>query len=216
MKKMLLLPVLAAILTLGAFAQSARYTQAMQSSLAKMDSTWNPDGLMQLANTFERIGNAEKTEWLPFYYAGYCLVMNAYMQKDPSKIDPLCDKADENLGKAAALKPGNSEITTVQAMVLTARMQADMSRGMTLGPKSAGMLQAAMAQQPAGNPRTMMNLAQSLFYTPEAFGGSKAKAIEMMEKALASYDTFTPESPLHPSWGKAFVAKTLGDWKSSK
>lgn len=216
MKKVFILTFFAAVFSLTSNAQSARYEQAMQVNLAKMDSTWSPDGLMQLSNTFERIGNAEKTEWLPFYYAGYCLVMNAYMQRDPSKIDPLCDKADENLSKAASLKPGNSEITTVQAMVLTARMQADMSRGMTLGPKSAGMLQAAMAQQPAGNPRTMMNLAQSLFYTPEAFGGSKAKAIEMMEKALASYNTFKPESPLHPSWGKAYVEKTLADWKASK
>lgn len=214
--KRTILPVIAAIFSITSFGQSTRYSEAMKANIAKMDSAWNPEGLMQLSNTFERIGNAEKTEWLPFYYAGYCLVMNAYMQKDPSKIDPLCDKADENLSKAASLKPDYSEITTVQAMVLTARMQADMSRGMTLGPKSSGMLQAAMAQQPIGNPRTMMNMAQSLYYTPEAFGGSKAKAIEMMEKALAGYDTFKPESPLHPAWGKSYVEKTLGEWKASK
>jgi hypothetical protein len=101
-------------------------------------------------------------------------------------------------------------------MVLTARMQADMSRGMTLGPKSAGLFQQALAQQPTDNPRAMMNIAQSLFYTPEGFGGSKKKAIEMMEKALASYDTFKPESPLHPSWGRAYVERTLGEWKAAK
>jgi hypothetical protein len=188
----------------------------MKSTIAKMDSSFTQEGLIQSANTFERIGNAEKTEWLPFYYVGYCLVMDAYMEKDPSKIDELCDRAEENLSKAATLKPNNSEITTVQAMVLTSRMQVDPSRGMTLGPKSSGMLQAAMAQQPSGNPRTMMNMAQSLFYTPEAFGGSKTKAIEMMERSLASYGTFKPESPLHPTWGKAYVERTLGQWKSSK
>lgn len=214
--KKIILPLIAVVFSISSFAQSARYNDAMKTSIAKMDSSWTPDALLQLANTFERIGNAEKTEWLPFYYAGYCLVMNAYMQKDVSKIDPLCDKADENLSKAAALQSNNSEITTVQGMVLTARMQADMSRGMTLGPKSSGMFQAAMAQQPAGNPRAMMNIAQSLFYTPEAFGGSKAKGIEIMEKALASYSSFKPESALHPNWGKAYVEKTLGEWKASK
>jgi hypothetical protein len=214
--KKIILPLIAVVFSIFSFGQSARYNDVMKTSIAKMDSTWTTDGLMQLANTFERIGNAEKTEWLPFYYAGYCLVMNAYMQKDVSKIDPLCDKADENLSKAAALQSNNSEITTVQGMVLTARMQADMSRGMTLGPKSSGMFQAALSQQPTGNPRAMMNMAQSLFYTPEAFGGSKSKAIEMMEKSLASYDTFKPESMLHPNWGKAYVEKILGEWKASK
>jgi hypothetical protein len=214
--KKIILPLIAVVFSIFSFGQSARYNDVMKTSIAKMDSTWTSDGLMQLANTFERIGNAEKTEWLPFYYAGYCLVMNAYMQKDVSKIDPLCDKADENLSKAAALQSNNSEITTVQGMVLTARMQADMSRGMTLGPKSSGLFQAALSQQPAGNPRAMMNMAQSLFFTPEAFGGSKAKGIEIMEKALASYSSFKPETALHPNWGKAFVEKTLGEWKASK
>ena len=214
--KKIILPLVAAVLSLSSIAQSARYNEAMKSNIGKMDSSWTKEGLVQTANTFERIGNAEKTEWLPFYYVGYCLVMSAYMEKDLAKVDAMCDRADENLSKAASLQPNNSEITTVQAMVLTARMQVDMSRGMTLGPKSAGMLQAAMAQQPAGNPRTMMNMAQSLYYTPEAFGGSKAKAIEMMENALASYATFKPESPLHPSWGKGYVEQTLGQWKASK
>ncbi len=216
MKKIAITFLATMVFYMGLQAQGTKYYEMMQKNIAKMDSTWSPAGLLELANSFERIGNAEKTEWLPFYYAGYCLVMHAYMEKDVSKIDAICDRADENLSKAASFQPNYSEITTVQAMVLTARMQVDMSRGMTLGPKSAGMLQAAMAQQPTGNPRVMMNMAQSLYYTPEAFGGSKVKATELMERALASYDTFKPESPLHPSWGKAYVAKTLSDWKAAK
>lgn len=188
----------------------------MQKELNQLDSSFTKEALQTAANNFERIGNAEKAEWLPFYYAGYCLVMYGYMEKDLSKIDAICDKADEHLSRAASLQQNNSEITTVQAMALTARMQVDMSRAMTLGPKSSALLQKAMAQQPTGNPRTMMNVAQSLYYTPEAFGGSKAKAMEMMERALAAYDTFKPETPLHPSWGKAYIEQTLAQWKASK
>jgi hypothetical protein len=185
----------------------------MKTQIEKLSAANTQADYLQSANSFERIASAEKTEWLPFYYIGYALVMNAYMEKDPSKIDPLCDRADEALAKADALAPNNSEITTVQAMVATARMMVDNSRAMTLGPKASGMLQKAMAQAPQHNPRAMMNLAQNLYYTPEAFGGSKQKAMELMEKALAAYDSFQPETPLHPNWGKGYVAKTLNEWK---
>ncbi len=216
MKKMLVFSILTTFIWVNSIAQSTRYTEAMQRNISALDSAFTKESLLTAANNFERIGNAEKTEWLPFYYAGYSLAMYCYMEKDVSKIDALCDRADDNLGRAAAMQPDNSEITTVQAMVVTARMQVDMSRGMTLGPKSSGMLQAAMAQKPLGNPRTMMNLAQNLYYTPEAFGGSKAKAIEWMEKSVSAYTTFKPESPLHPNWGKEYVQQTLSQWKSSK
>jgi hypothetical protein len=213
MKKQILTSFVLFFLCIQAFSQTARYLEAMKSQIAKLEVAKTQDDYLQSANSFERIANAEKTEWLSYYYTGYALVMVAYMEKDPSKIDPLCDRADEALSKANALAPNNSEITTVQAMATTARMMVDNSRAMTLGPKASGMLQKAMSQEPVGNPRAMMNLAQNLYYTPEAFGGSKAKAMELMEKALATYESFQPESPLHPSWGKGYVAQTLNQWK---
>jgi len=205
-----------AIISHSLFGQSAKYVEAMGKQIQQLYQANGKEDYQQVANSFERIAMAEKTEWLPWYYAAYAMVMHAYMEQDLSKIDAVCDKADDLLSKAASLQPSHSEITNVQAMVNQARMQVDMSRGMTLGPKAAGQLQAAMAQQPGGNPRVMMNLAQNLYYTPEAFGGSKSKAIELMEKALASFDTFTPESALHPNWGKPYVQRILGQWKAGK
>lgn len=216
MKTALITLLLGMVISNALFGQSAKYTEAMEQQISTLYQARTKEDYMQTANTFERIGNAEKTEWLPFYYAAYALVMHCYMEKDVSRIDAICDRADELLNKAASFQPNHSEITNVQAMVLTARMQVDMSRGMTLGPKASGLLQAALAQQPSGNPRILMNMAQSLYYTPEAFGGSKTKAIEMMEKSLAYYDSFKPESPLHPNWGKPYVERVLGQWKASK
>jgi hypothetical protein len=216
MKATFLALIIGALVSNSLFGQSPKYTEAMGKQIQLLYQATTKDDYLQVANTFERIANAEKTEWLPEYYAAYALVMSAYMEKDLSKVDAICDKADELISKAASLQQGNSEISNIQAMILTARMQVDMARGMTLGPKASGMLQAALAQQPAGNPRVMMNLAQNLYYTPEAFGGSKAKALELMEKALASYDTFKPESPLHPNWGKPYIERVLGQWKAAK
>ena len=199
-----------------AFAQSARYTEAMQKNIAALDSVRTKEGYQQLANTFERIANAERTEWHPYYYAGYALVMQGYAEQDITKLDPILDKADEVLAMAASLQANHSEITNVQAMVLQGRMRVDMSRAMTLGPKASEMLQKALGQQPSGNPRVMMNLAQNMYYTPEPFGGSKTKGLELMQKALAQYDSFQPATPLDPNWGKAYVARVLQQWTAAK
>jgi hypothetical protein len=198
------------------YGQSARYPVEMEKNKTTLFNATNKETYLQVANAFERIGNAEKTEWLPYYYGAYALVMQAYMDQDVSKLDAIMDKADELINKAESLEQNHSEITNIKAMIMVIRMQVDNSRGMTLGPKSSAMLEKAMAQKPLGNPRVMMNLAQNLFYTPEAFGGSKRKGIEMMEKALAAYETFKPESTLHPNWGKAYVEKTLSQWKGDK
>lgn len=216
MKAILTTFISSLVLGITLFAQSAKYTEAMQKQLEALEAVSNKDAYQEIANNFERIGNAEKTEWLPYYYAGYAYVMQNYMEQDLAKVDAICDKADDMLSKAASLAAGNSEITTVQAMVLFAKIRVDNSRGMTMGPKGSALIQAAMAQQPSGNPRTMMNMAQNLYYTPEAFGGSKSKALELMEKALAAYDSFKPETSLHPNWGKEYVKSTLEQWKASK
>lgn len=216
MKKIMLFIGFVSALTVTSIAQSARYQDAMKSNLAKLESTNNKDGYKELANTFERMGNAEKTEWLPFYYAAYATVMQSYAEQDVSLLDGILDKADEMISKAASLKPDHAEISNVQAMIMQGRMRVDMSRGMTLGPKSSELLQKAMQQQPLGSPRVTMNLAQNMYYTPEAFGGSKAKGLELMKKALAQYDTFVPASPLEPNWGKEYVASMVKTWEGSK
>jgi hypothetical protein len=202
--------------SLVAGAQSAKYNEAMQKQLAMLDSGRTGEQWQQLANTFERIAKAEKTEWHPYYYGAYALIMQAFSEKDISKIDPMLDKADSWLAEASLLKPNNSEIANLQAMALQARMRVDGSRGMTMGPKATEILQKAMAQQPANNPRVYMSLAQNLYYTPEAFGGGKQKGLDLMEKALALYNVFKTESPFDPTWGKPYVEGVLKQWKSGK
>ncbi len=45
----------------------------MKKNLALFDSAKTTADYQTLANTFERIGDAEKTQWLPYYYAGLVL-----------------------------------------------------------------------------------------------------------------------------------------------
>lgn len=194
-------------------AQSAKYTEFMKKNISMLDSAKNADDYQNAANSFDRVANAEKTQWQPYYYEGYALLMKAFVSsKDPKMIDANCDKADEMIGMAESLSKDNSEITTLKAMVYQARMQADYSRGQTMGPKSSQLFQLALQQQPANNPRAMIFLSQNLYYTPTAFGGSKEKAMDLLKKGIAGYDTFKPATEIDPTWGKQYAQGLLAAW----
>ncbi len=51
------------------FAQSDKYAPAMKKNIAMLDSAMQKGNAKELANNFERIGDAEKNQWLPYYYA---------------------------------------------------------------------------------------------------------------------------------------------------
>ena len=116
MKKILVLLYLS-LTTITALSQSDKYLKTMEEKVAALDTTWSASGLKDLANTFERIGNAEKTQWLPFYYAalanvnmGYTLAGGKMDGSVASTVDPVADKAEELINKAEALSKDNSEI----------------------------------------------------------------------------------------------------------
>ena len=111
MKKLFLLTTVYFLAT-ATFAQSEKYLASMKANIAAIDTSFrNPANLLDLANKFERIATAEKTQWLAYYYAALCQVNYTYMEQDKTKIDPIADKATELIDKADALQPNNSEIS---------------------------------------------------------------------------------------------------------
>ena len=198
----------ASIIVLATQAQSERFVKAMQANLAAMDTTRTPQGYQDLANSFVRIAEAEKTQWLPYYYASLSYVMQGLMLSGGQMgtvgaiTDPLADKAEGLLIKAMDLEKENSEMYCVKKMIANLRMMADpMNRYQTEGANAAQALEKAKALDPA-NPRTSILEAQDKFYTPEQYGGSKAEAKTLFEEAVKKFETFKPASPIHPNWGK--------------
>ena len=127
MKKIALI-LFAGLLVFRAGAQSEKYTKAMEALVPAVDTTHSIEGLADLANSFERIANAEKTQWLPYYYAALCNVNQAnmyYTIQQTDKIDPLMDKAEPLMKKAAELGKENSEISCLKKMLNTGKMMAD-------------------------------------------------------------------------------------------
>ncbi|MEO7307825.1 MAG: hypothetical protein ABIR78_03715 [Ferruginibacter sp.] len=213
MKKLFLLAVVA-FLAIGTFAQSDKYLANMKSNIAAIDTSFkNPQNLLALANNFERIATAEKTQWLPYYYAALCQVNYTYMEKDKSKVDAIADKATELIEKAEALQPNNSEISCVKSMIASSHMMVNpMQRYQEYGPEAASYIDAASQQDPT-NPRPEYLKGQGLKYTPEQFGGGCATAKPVLQSSLDKYNKFVPASDIHPNWGKKRVETLISECK---
>lgn len=213
MKKIFVLTLLA-FFTTGIFAQSDKYIANMKSNIAAIDSSFkNPQNLLALANNFERIATAEKTQWLAYYYAALCQVYYAYMEQDKTKVDDIANKATVLIDKADVLQPNNSEISTVKSMIASSHMMVNpMQRFMEYGPEAQSHIDAAM-QQDATNPRPEYLKGQGLIYTPEQFGGGCITAKPVLQSSLAKFNTFKPASEIHPDWGKERVTLLLSECK---
>ena len=208
MKKIILL-VSVTILSITGFAQNEKYIGAMKKNITMIDSAYSkPDVFLSLANSFERIGAAEKNQWLPFYYAAYCRVNFGFMQKDPAGNDAIADKVSELINKADSLQPANSEISSVKSMIATLRLMVNpMQRFMEYGLISDEWLEKSKDQDSA-NPRPYLLKGQGLKFTPEQFGGGCKTAAEQLATAVEKFATFKPATDIHPHWGKGY-AETL-------
>ena len=199
MQKTLLLFSIALLVGFATRAQSDKYTQAMQKNILLLDSAKSIDQLQSLAGTFDRIGDAEKTQWLPYYYAALAQTWIGWIP-DVKDKDANAQKINAYLAKAEAIEK-NAETYAVENMSATQQMLVDpQSRWMTDGKDASDALQKGMAADPT-NPRLYYLQGMSLFGTPTQFGGGKDKAKPLFEKSIALFKAAQPK-PLYPTWGQ--------------
>ena len=197
MKTIIAAVALLASLTLH--AQSEKFSQSMQANITKLDSAKTTEELQNVAGTFTRIGDAEKTQWLPYYYAGLALTRIGWMDQKIDK-DKNAEQTKAICDKAAAIQD-NAEISTIRNMAATQQMMVNpQERWQTYGQEAAAALQKGMKADP-NNPRLYYLQGMSVFNTPAQFGGGKDKAKPIFEKAVALYKT-EQAKPLYPNWGQ--------------
>lgn len=194
-----------AVLTLLATAQTPnpKYVAAMQKQVVLVDSFKTDQ--QALSATFKRIGDAEKKEALPYYYAALTKVNAGRNMKAAKDITQAANEADSLLAKAIAInKTTTSEFETIRGMVFGIRMNAEPDKFMQYGPAGSAAFGKAIAMDTT-NPRPLMMLGVNTFYTPEQFGGGKKKAAAMIAKAEQLFATFKPLTNLHPIWGRGML-----------
>jgi len=191
------------------FAQSDRYAAAMKKNLAMFDSAKTTADYQSLSDAFVRIGDAEKTQWQPYYFAALALSTAGWLgqlDKDDNagKINSLCDKAEA----VATTDAAKSEICVIRNMSATQQMMVDpQSRYMQYGTAATNALKKGMQLNP-NNPRLYYLQGMSLFNTPEQYGGGKDKAKPVFEKAISLYNAEQPDG-FNPRWGKQQAAAQL-------
>ena len=191
-------------------AQNEKFESAMKANLSKWDSAKTTNDFEAMAASFIRIGDAEKTQWLPYYWGGLALSTPGWndpkIDKDAwsTRIISLCDRAEalttDNVAK--------SEILALRNMAATQQMMVDpQARYMTYGQQAAGYLQKGMALN-ATNPRLYYLQGMTIFNMPEQLGGGKAKAKPIFAKAVELYKA-EQMKPLYPHWGDKEAAQML-------
>jgi len=209
--KQLFIAVCMLVSTIG-FSQSEKYMQTMGATLQQMGSAKTGEEMIAVAQKFERIGDAEKTQWLPYYYAAILKSRMSMMGVGGDK-DATADQASALIEKAEAIEKNNSEITCIKSMIATAKMLVDpQARFMQYGMQATKFLEEAKKLD-ATNPRPYMLQAINLKNTPEQYGGGCKTAKPLAEKGLALYNAAKSISPIHPNWGKETVEEIINACK---
>ena len=205
MKKIFSVIALLSVLTLNA---QTKYESAMQNGFAKLKETKGADDLQALGAYYERIAEAEKTQWLPYYYAARHYTISAFMNPAADK-DKVASKVSELINKAETIEPANAEIYCLKQQVAVMQLLVDpMSRWQTFGAQASEAIAKAKQIDPS-NPRPYLLEGQYLMNVPEAFGGGKAVAKKLFERSLELFSGFKPSSALHPNWGKEQAEQLL-------
>ena len=191
--------------TTYSFAQTA-YEKAMLPKVQTIEMPKaNLDDYTAQANDFARIGDKEKTLWQPYYYAALSIIKKGreLMQKNQvAQLDDVAKEAQNYIDKAEALSPNNAEIFLLKKMNHGLKMMVNpMERWQTEGQAAQVALNEAQKLDPE-NPRITILEAEDLYYTPEQFGGSKSKGIELFKKALEQFKTYKIKSSVDPNWGQ--------------
>ena len=191
--------------TTYSFAQTA-YEKAMLPKVQMIEMPKaNLDDYTAQANDFARIGDKEKTLWQPYYYDAFSIIKKGrtlMQQNQLSQLDDVAKEAQNYIDKAEALSPNNAEIFLLKKMNHGLKMMVNpMERWQTEGQAAQVALNEAQKLDPE-NPRITILEAEDLYYTPEQFGGSKSKGIELFKKALEQFKTYKIKSSVDPNWGQ--------------
>jgi hypothetical protein len=193
--------------------------QPLQPVVLKLDKAVKASDYEQLAGQFLQIASQQKTNWLSWYYAAFCHAKAGWLkQDDPDNIEPLANKADEEIKKARALldsatqKKELAEVYCVLSILNRARVFMNPATyGREYGPKASQYVKMAEAADP-GNPRALYLEGWEKFATPKAWGGDKVKAKEILLQSKQKLDEST-SAGVQPHWGKKEVEELLSQLK---
>jgi len=184
---------------------------ALLGALDQLHTAASTEAARTAVNQLERIAMAEPGLWQAHYHHAYGVVMLSFRESDTRLVGQLLDRAEASVEHAYKAKGDASELLTLQAFIFQARINADPSQSMQYSLQANKLLSKAL-EKCADNPRALFLMGQNLFYTPEAFGGGKERALPLFEKSMAAFENIQPQSAIDPTWGQQAVQNMLDQY----
>lgn len=197
----------------SAFAE--KYESAMNAAIQKLNIANELNAYLESVSAFERIGDAEKDKWLPYYYAGLGYIWTSHTSKEGEKIDEYLDKAQMLIDKAKKLSPQNDEIVTLQGYIYMMKVVVDPP---SRGPEFSGLAihefgkAVDMNQE---NPRALLLLGRMRMGTDKFFGNDLSGSCGMITKAAQMFENYKAKSAIDPTWGKEMAEMFVDECKSN-
>lgn len=186
--------------TVGLKAQSTRYASAMKANFDILHKATSMQDFNSVSAAFNRIATAEKTLWIPYYYAALAKLSGAMHSGDVDK-DQIGTEVDSLLAKAELIEK-NSELSTLHYYSEVPKLSVNPAqRYMKVAPLMEKYYQTALAQD-STNPRIYFMRGETVFHTPESFGGGKAAAKPIFQKAVDLFAAQIRSDDFKPRWGK--------------
>lgn len=205
--------ILLMLLAIAVFANDEKYVEQMGKQIQNVYAAKTIDDLQTAVNTFDRIANAEKSKWEPYYYSAFGNIMMATRTKEAAKMDSYLDQALASVEKGKALAPNESELIALEGFVHMIRITVDPAvRGQQYSGLSMQTFGKALAINP-NNPRAMALMAQMQYGTAQFFGSPTTEACGVAAKALTLFNSEKPQNPIAPAWGKEMAEELLKSCK---
>jgi hypothetical protein len=203
-----------ATVALLAAAPADKFTDQMKKCIGTLYAARTPDDYQKSINTFNRIGDAEKTKWEPFYYSALGSIFMASGELDALKKDAILDIAKQTLDKASAVKGEDSEIVALEGFIQMLKVTVDpATRGPQYSMQAVQLFSKAMTLDPA-NPRATALMAQMQLGTARFFNQAPTEACATARKAAELFDAAKfSEDSLQPVWGQSMNEGVLAECK---
>ncbi len=206
MKKLSLLFVVATMSLMG-LAQD--FESKMLGNIQQFEQKAEKVEWLKLSTEFETLASENPERFEAKYYQAFCLIQNAYETKDASEKDGQLNKAESLINKTSEQEKNNAELYILKALCYQMMISVDpQKRGYSHSQKAAKEL-AKAEEIDKKNPRYYFLKGQNIFYTPEQFGGGKAKAKPFFEKAAKLFKSQKRKNKLDPIWGQKTNAQQL-------
>lgn len=187
------------ILTISSFSLHAqsKYEQGMQKAFG----LWEEGKLAESVSLFERIAQAESENWIPVYHAAQFLIISSHGIEDMSQREATLEKATVLVKMAKQRSQDNSEITTLEGMLLTGYLAMDPGTyGMTYSAKIPALYEKAINQNP-DNPRAYANMIEFEMGAARFFGQELGPICKKMKEIIPKFKNQKVDKPFAPSFG---------------